>query len=304
MLDIVPDIHGHAATLRAALEALGYRERGGAFAHPSRRALLLGDLIDRGPDSAGVIAIVRAMVEAGQAMAVMGNHELNALHFHTVDPESGRPLRSHAAHHVAQHEAFLAQFPPGEARTREALDWMATLPLFLEVEGCRAVHACWDADAVERLRARFPDGRLDDDAIVEIGRRRGPLFEDVETLTKGVERDLPQGFSFADKGGHERRRVRLRWWADDAPTWRDGTVSVPPEARLPEGRPDMPPRYPADAPPVFFGHYWLSETPGLEAPNALCLDYSVGLGGPLVTYVWDGATPLDASRLNVHPNVG
>jgi len=35
---------------------------------------------------------------------------------------------------------------------------------------------------------------------------------------------------------------------------------------------------------VFFGHYWLSEKPTLQARNALCLDYSAGTTDPLVTY--------------------
>jgi hypothetical protein len=46
--------------------------------------------------------------------------------------------------------------------------------------------------------------------------------------------------------------------------------------------------YPADGKPVFFGHYWLTGTPAKQAPNALCLDYSAGKDGPLVSYVVDG----------------
>jgi len=39
---------------------------------------------------------------------------------------------------------------------------------------------------------------------------------------------------------------------------------------------------------VFFGHYWLTGMPEIEAPNALCLDYSAGIGdNPLVAYAWE-----------------
>ena len=50
--------------------------------------------MDRGPQIADTLQIVRSMVEAGSARAVMGNHELNALAFHTPDPEvPGEHLR-------------------------------------------------------------------------------------------------------------------------------------------------------------------------------------------------------------------
>jgi hypothetical protein len=58
--------------------------------------------------------------------------------------------------------------------------------------------------------------------------------------------------------------------------------------------------YRSDAPPVFFGHYWLRGAPILQPANALRLDYSVGLGGPLMAYthpVGDGK--LDLGRITV-----
>ena len=51
--------------------------------------------------------------------------------------------------------------------------------------------------------------------------------------------------------------------------------------------------YPADAKPVFVGHYWLSATrPDLLAENVACLDYSVAKGGFLCAYRWDGEQKL------------
>lgn len=55
--------------------------------------------------------------------------------------------------------------------------------------------------------------------------------------------------------------------------------------------------YPADAPPVFFGHYWLSDArPRQRAPNVACLDYSVPKGGFLCAYRWDGEWVLDPAK--------
>ncbi|WP_438387002.1 polynucleotide kinase-phosphatase [Actinopolyspora saharensis] len=80
--DVIGDVHGCRVELEALLSELGYRLRRDADGnavdaeHPAgRRALLLGDLVDRGPDSAGVLRLVMGMVGSGNALAVIGNHE-------------------------------------------------------------------------------------------------------------------------------------------------------------------------------------------------------------------------------------
>ena len=78
MYDLIGDIHGHAAELRQLLEKLGYSQHGGIYLHPDRKVIFLGDFIDRGPQIREALGIVRVMVESGSALAVMGNHELNA----------------------------------------------------------------------------------------------------------------------------------------------------------------------------------------------------------------------------------
>ncbi len=79
--DIVGDVHGCAAELHDLLGRLGYAPgEDGAFAHPEgRRALFLGDLMDRGPRNLDVYRTVRAMVGAGTALAVPGNHDAKLL---------------------------------------------------------------------------------------------------------------------------------------------------------------------------------------------------------------------------------
>jgi hypothetical protein len=69
------------------------------------------------------------------------------------------------------------------------------------------------------------------------------------------------------------------------------------------GRTNRPGEYPADAPPVFFGHYWLlTPEPELLAPNVACLDYSVPRGGFLCAYRWDGERVLDPSHFVTAPS--
>ncbi|TWV57521.1 polynucleotide kinase-phosphatase [Streptomyces misionensis] len=70
--DIIGDIHGCSAELESLLAELGYDDG----VHPEgRTAVFVGDLVDRGPDSPGVLRRVMSMVEAGHALCVPGNHE-------------------------------------------------------------------------------------------------------------------------------------------------------------------------------------------------------------------------------------
>ncbi|MFF8587093.1 polynucleotide kinase-phosphatase [Streptomyces althioticus] len=70
--DIIGDIHGCSSELEALLGKLGYVDG----VHPEgRTAVFVGDLVDRGPDSPGVLRRVMAMVKSGNALCVPGNHE-------------------------------------------------------------------------------------------------------------------------------------------------------------------------------------------------------------------------------------
>jgi protein phosphatase len=80
--DVIGDVHGCRAELEELLGTLGYvlerdaEGRAVGAKHPEgRRALFVGDLVDRGPDTPGVLRIAMGMVEAGNALCVCGNHE-------------------------------------------------------------------------------------------------------------------------------------------------------------------------------------------------------------------------------------
>lgn len=74
-LDIIGDTPGQADKLVALLDRMGDAERAGAWQHPKRQAILVGDLIDRSPQQLRAAELARAMVERGQAQAILGNHE-------------------------------------------------------------------------------------------------------------------------------------------------------------------------------------------------------------------------------------
>ena len=93
--DIIGDIHGCSETLESLLDELGYaRDADGVYRHPERRLIFLGDFVDRGPYQRETISIVRAMIDAGAAQAVMGNHEYNTIAYATPDEKAGGFLRA------------------------------------------------------------------------------------------------------------------------------------------------------------------------------------------------------------------
>jgi protein phosphatase len=82
--DIIGDVHGCYAELTVLLANLGYEleEEGGSIqvaAPNGRRAIFLGDLVDRGPDTPRVLRLVMSMVRAGTALCVPGNHDVKLM---------------------------------------------------------------------------------------------------------------------------------------------------------------------------------------------------------------------------------
>lgn len=286
-LDIIGDVHGYVEPLERLLREMGYARRGdGAWAHPARTAVFIGDLIDRGPHQREVMDLVRRMVDAGTGRAVLGNHELNALAYATEHAEGGgRFLRPHVEKNHKQHRAFLAQVGSDSARPgawsaahREALDWFRTLPLWLDLPGLRVIHACWDADAIARLTPQLGAGGAMTEDLLHAGfTKHTQTYDDLETLLKGMEAHLPAGFSYADKEGTARNAIRLRWWKDDGTRNARALAMAPEEAlaSVPDVDLDLP-RFPAhDHRPCIIGHYWLDGAPRRQHPMVACVDYSV-----------------------------
>ncbi|MEU6220915.1 polynucleotide kinase-phosphatase [Streptomyces sp. NPDC047022] len=115
--DIIGDIHGCSSELEALLGRLGYTDG----VHPEgRTAVFVGDLVDRGPDSPGVLRRVMSMVESGNALCVPGNHE----------NKYGRYLHGRQVQHtyglaetIAQMEGESEEF---KQRVREFIDGLVS----------------------------------------------------------------------------------------------------------------------------------------------------------------------------------
>lgn len=299
--DVIGDIHGECDKLTALLSRMGYAESGGLWRHPSRTAVFVGDLIDRGPKQLETVDLVQRMVVAGAARCVMGNHEFNAIAWATPDPERpGHFLRDHhKPGNRKQHAAFL-EAVEGTSRHPEIIAWFRTLPLWLDLGPLRIVHACWDEASMQVLRPVLGAGDTLTDAAVLRGSRPGdPVFEAIEVVLKGPEIDLPAGVEFTDQSGKLRKAVRVRWWQSDLSTYRQAAIGPAGDSEMiPDGPLPGRLRRPDTAgPPVLFGHYWFSGTPSVISSRFACLDYSVARQGPLVAYRWDGETELADDKL-------
>lgn len=295
--DVIGDIHGEYDALVALLRKLDYDCVGSAWQHPSRKVIFLGDFIDRGPKQKAVLDLVMPMVNLGHALAVMGNHEFNALAFHTRNTADDGWLRHRNDKNIRQHLAFLNEYLDDEDSLKDALDFFKNLPLWLDLDGLRAVHACWSQDIIDYLEAEYAGAKLTDDLLVGASTKGSRAYESLEILLKGRELKLPEGISFKDKDGTSRNHIRVKWWDTQVSTYQEAYVG-PEHARI--NIPDDGTKgehlieYSHDAPPVFFGHYWLSGTPSRLAENVACLDYSIAKpGGKLVAYQWSGESTLN-----------
>ena len=148
--DIIGDVHGCAGELEELLAKLGYKvafEEGEGrrlalvATPPGRRAIFLGDLVDRGPRSPDVLRIVMAMRTAGQGLVVPGNHDIKFLRW-----LSGKQVKiSHGL------DRTVDQF------SRESDAFRAEVKSFLEAQ---AYHLWLDGGRLAVAHAGIKDGML------------------------------------------------------------------------------------------------------------------------------------------------
>jgi 3',5'-cyclic AMP phosphodiesterase CpdA len=145
-LDIVGDIHGEFDALCALLAHLGYDQDGN---HPEGRTLVfVGDFCDRGPDSPAVIALVRRLIDTARAVAVLGNHEINLLRGDAKDG-SGWFFDEREQRDQTKYAPFRR---PAAAEREDILEFVSRLPIGLEREDLRVVHAAWQPEQIAAAR--------------------------------------------------------------------------------------------------------------------------------------------------------
>jgi hypothetical protein len=251
-IDIVGDIHGEIDALR---DLLGHLEYAGDGSHPDgRRLVFLGDLTDRGPDSPAVIDLVKHLIETDRAQCVLGNHDLNIL-LKDVKHDNhwffGEEWSLDGSDEPTP--AVLAD----ENIRQTVIDFFKTLPLALERNDVRVVHACWDDSAVEIARQSSDVLELYDqhESQISADHKVRPELDKIDqglehqnrnpvkVLSSGKERRIKVPF---EASGKLRYEERVRWWED------------------------------YDAEPLcVFGHYSNYRGETISSSRAICADFAV-----------------------------
>lgn len=303
-LDIIGDIHGELEALLALLHHLGCDPD---VPRVERPLVFVGDLVDRGPDSPGVVALVRRLVEAGVAYCVAGNHELNLLL--GLEKEGNGWARGDAGDHYQQktpdgyrHLAFDSRMATAE-QAADALAFFATLPLALERADLRVVHACWhpaalrslpeeaDLAALSRSESRRIADELEASGLLAREREERGAFAQLKRLDVRPDRPLPAHTAAASRRQSDHP-IKVLTSGLEVPVPFSDIFFVGGKWRFVR-RDSWWQRY--DEPPaVVVGHYWRrrdgARVPGKpdawDTPrwtdwtgprgNVFCVDYSVG----------------------------
>lgn len=145
-LDIIGDIHGEIDALHNLLTVLGYHEDGSTPGN--RKLVFVGDFCDRGPDSPAVIRLVEKLHSAGVATAILGNHEINLL---VGDAKDGSGW--FFSERFDSDQRYYAPFERVDPDERHRLiAFLNRLPLALERDDLRVVHAAWDTKKIDQIR--------------------------------------------------------------------------------------------------------------------------------------------------------
>lgn len=293
--DIIGDVHGCYQQLVDLIELLGYSKQGGVYRYKNQRQprqlVFLGDLLDRGPQIRETVLLVQELVERDLAVMVMGNHEHSAIAYHTLKAGSETEyLRSHNSRHDRQIGATLKQFANHPGDWSASLEWLKQLPLFLQWQHFRIIHACWDHKLINEFWQQQQSERLDAEFLQQAAKPASFAQRFMDRATRGIDLPLPDGEHIVGRDGYSRSRFRVKFWPSPRRCYKD--IAFQPDP-LPEHIAGLPlpaeliadlPSYGHDEIPLFVGHYWCAGMPAPISPNIACLDYSAVHKGKLVAY--------------------
>src|SRR5690554_601588 len=204
--DIIGDIHGCATALKHLLYKLGYREGAQGFVYSDssrpRQAIFVGDLIDRGSEVVETLHIVKTMWDQGNAQVVLGNHELSAIAWHT--PYQQGFIRPRDERAYRQLQATLEQFQQQPQLLAEYVEWFRELPLFIELDNLRVVHACWDEKLITQYQQQYNSCFLVDKILYGVVEKQSFAARFLERTTRGISLPLPEGYRMFSHDGFPR----------------------------------------------------------------------------------------------------
>jgi len=299
MYDIIGDVHGHADQLKSLLKNMGYKLTGDFYSHQNRKAVFVGDFINRGPKIRETIILIRKMVENGSAYAILGNHEMYAVLYYLRDIE-GKYYKKRIPKYQLQINQTLDEFVLYKEEFKSHLKWMRTLPMFLDFGDIRVVHACWDDENINLIKGTVTEPKLTKTVLREIALNETVFSEKFWETCKGIDFQLPKDLLVFDDEGRPHRSFRMKWWDNpEGKTFKDISLESRfelPAYTIPKEIIHSREPYSLNDPIVFFGHYCLKQCCGILTENLCCVDSCVTRTGKLLAYRWDGETKL--TKLN------
>jgi len=288
-LDFIGDIHGHFVKFKMLLERLGYNydESLKTYTHPQQRKIVvLGDFINVGMQNKEILYTLYQMHTKQQALIIAGNHEyfLALLYHKTINNKN-------TLWYYIQRDYFplYIEYNNKKEDLYPYIEWMLQLPLFIDFENAKAIHAIWDENNYNFLKAH--------NTVKEMIEFIAANPEYKERLNKAI-----MGITIKVNTNNNPKATffRYKWWENNQEIpiselfihkKEHFTSDLRNEIDLDSLKINIPNE------PIFFGHYNLRGFPYLTNPTKCCLDFGGAKGGYLTAYRWDGETILDANKI-------
>jgi hypothetical protein len=292
--DFIGDVHGNAKKLLQLIDKLGYVRNDSVWMHhENRQIIILGDFINVGKESKNVLSILYELWEKNIACVLVGNHEyFLALNF----LKNGKSVFEKNSKIFFDYESLFNEFNSDYSELIKYIEWFTSLPLYLETEKFRAVHAYWNNDHISLIKN---NNSLKE--IILASKQKSIKKEEVKsTVNETLNGKLIYHYnSWLFK---KPQKFRIKWWNELYNKDLSDNIIVHKKTNLkskkitPKLLPGFKP-YQNNEKPVFIGHYWFQTLPFLLKNNVCCLDFGAAKGGYLTAYRFNGEQKLDARNL-------
>lgn len=296
MFDIIGDIHGEGDILKNLLIKMGYIRLRNTYIHPFRKAIFVGDIINRGDKIEECLQIVSSMILANSGFCILGNHEFDLLRYHYLKgtPALRTKYNSIYSRLEAKLQKTLLALKVDSFTYNNYINWIFSLPLWIDTGRIRVVHAAWHQESIETLS----------NALIN---------RDIKYLIDQsfFNKDISDSLKYILKGRHIRiprlsseREFVVKWWCSirnlDLKSNMLKDMKTAPNFQLDAEDLKEDKKYPSDSPPVFFGHYGmhLQSKDKLKpiANNLACVDINHLENKLLVAYRWSGEYILNKNN--------
>ncbi len=308
MYDIIGDIHGQASKLEELLLRMEYKLTNGYYSHSERKAIFVGDYIDRGPEIQRTLEIIKKMVDAGSAFAIMGNHEMGIIRYFLLRKKN-KLTQKQIYKLNRKHSKTLRAYKENPLEAKKYIKWFKKLPLYLDLPDVRIVHACWDFESINWLKKNLPKGRMNKKFIKKMLKHGSIENKITSILLNGYSIFLPEDKKFFINK-KQISTIRIKWWINSNKDLTYNKLAAtsgwkPSSEKIKAENLSINLGYPKDEKPVFFGHYWREGIPSILDSNIACVDYGAAKKeGMLVAYRFNNEKKLSNKNFITHKKNG